>query len=503
MDQEIELCLALPAELNSAFIRKLPKLLPAAGKPEQQDLLSIYYDTPNMDLQRRDMGLRLRQKGNQWIQTVKYGQSAGAGLNARAEFEHITHGPALELANIADLDARNFLCDDKIATRLQPAFTTRVQRTLWEIEDKQGNIVEVCLDVGHVSCDDRSAVVNEVEVELKQGKLEAMFAVALTLAKTFPLLPQPRSKAERGARLFTQTPIKPEGAKLPELTPDMSPIEARRLIKMECLRHLQANLPWVGQGDDMEFIHQARVAIRRMRSANKAFAALPDDATWNRLENGLQALAQMLGDVRDRDVLVHETLARIEPAFEGKIPLHVVQQALLQQREELIQKVRTAMHSPRIGTLLLHLLAWLHVDHPEDSAADGVALKDFAHAALDKRLASVEKFAKRWEKLDEPERHTLRKHVKKLRYSAEFFSSLYPQARVKKFLGSYRDVQEALGLMNDAVVSRELLQQLAVQQPAVAFAAGAAAGWEEHIGYLAVEEIMPALQEMRSAKPYW
>ena len=118
MDQEIELCLALPAELNAAFIQKLPKLLPAAGKAVQQDLLSIYYDTPNMDLQRREMGLRLRQKGEQWIQTVKYGQSAGGGLNARAEFEHITHGPALELANIADLDARNLLCDDKIATRL-------------------------------------------------------------------------------------------------------------------------------------------------------------------------------------------------------------------------------------------------------------------------------------------------------------------------------------------------------------------------------------------------
>ena len=125
------------------------------------------------------------------------------------------------------------------------------------------------------------------------------------------------------------------------------------------------------------------------------------------------------------------------------------------------------------------------------------------HAALDKRLSAVEKYAKRWERLDESERHTLRKHVKKLRYSAEFFSSLYPAARVKKFLGSYRDVQEALGLMNDAVVSRELLQQLAVQQPATAFAAGAAAGWEERIGYLAVEEIMPALQEMRGAKVYW
>ena len=33
--------------------------------------------------------------------------------------------------------------------------------------------------------------------------------------------------------------------------------------------------------------------------------------------------------------------------------------------------------------------------------------------------------------------------------------------------------------------------------------AGAAAGWEERIGYLAVEEIMPALQEMRGAKVYW
>ena len=110
MNTEIELSLSLSPSHNAEFKRKVAKLLPQASKPVEQLLVSIYYDTPALDLAKRRMGLRLRKQGNQWIQTVKFGQKGGGGLNARTEVEHITHGQMLELANIGHVEARDFLC---------------------------------------------------------------------------------------------------------------------------------------------------------------------------------------------------------------------------------------------------------------------------------------------------------------------------------------------------------------------------------------------------------
>ena len=90
MSTEIELSLSLSPSQNAEFKRKVAKLLPQASKPVEQPLVSIYYDTPALDLAKRRMGLRLRQQGNQWIQTVKFGQKGGglvfgdvAGLELR------------------------------------------------------------------------------------------------------------------------------------------------------------------------------------------------------------------------------------------------------------------------------------------------------------------------------------------------------------------------------------------------------------------------------------
>ena len=501
MSTEIELSLSLSPSQNAEFKRRVAKLLPQASKPVEQLLVSIYYDTPALDLARRRMGLRLRQQGSQWIQTVKFGQKGGGGLNARTEVEHITHGQMLELANIGHVEARDFLCDDKIATRLQPTFATRVVRTQWEVEDKQGNVVEIALDVGHIECDGRKHPINEVEIELKHGTTEAVFTVALMLARNFALLPQQRSKAERGYRLFEQIPTTPVGAQDVPLDPEMTPHQARRVIMLECMRQLQFNLVELGQGDDMEFVHQARVAIRRMRSADKAFAALPTDSVWNQLETKLQALAQQLGEIRDRDVLVRETIAAVEPSLAHRVKLEPVKKHLMTQREALMRAMREDLDSPRIGMLLLQVLHWLYQEPPANAEED--KLRAFTRDALNRRANSVDKLARRWHKLNEEQRHTLRKQVKKLRYAAEFFASLYDAYKVKKYLSSQQAMQKVLGTMNDAAVCRHMLETLASQHPETAFAGGAVAGWYEHIDMESSQQTEQALESLKEARPFW
>src|SRR5262245_14290278 len=108
MTIETELKLRLPPTRNATFRRQMTTLAPNAAPPETERLISIYYDTPTLALAQRDIGLRLRQVGTQWLQTLKLGEQAGAGLHQRPELEAAVSGPALELDQVTDRKIQQF-----------------------------------------------------------------------------------------------------------------------------------------------------------------------------------------------------------------------------------------------------------------------------------------------------------------------------------------------------------------------------------------------------------
>jgi hypothetical protein len=57
------------------------------------------------------------------------------------------------------------------------------------------------------------------------------------------------------------------------LTPEMSSSQAFKAIALACLRQLTDNVPVLRQGDP-EGLHQARVAVRRLRAAMALFGEL-------------------------------------------------------------------------------------------------------------------------------------------------------------------------------------------------------------------------------------
>src|SRR5690606_21603314 len=98
MPTETELKLGLPAHCNDAFRRLLADQPP----PVTEQLYSIYYDTPGLTLARRDIALRLRRVEGRWLQTLKLGEQAGAGLHRRIELEQPVAGRALELEQLGE-----------------------------------------------------------------------------------------------------------------------------------------------------------------------------------------------------------------------------------------------------------------------------------------------------------------------------------------------------------------------------------------------------------------
>jgi len=500
---ETELKLRLPSSKNTAFRRLMANHVATGSQPDSERLLSIYYDTPDLTLAQHDMGLRLRQVGGQWVQTLKLAEQAGAGLHQRPELEMLIDGPALTLNQIPDRKLRHFLTQDTIEPALLPLFTTDIKRTRWTLQDQHGNQLEVCLDQGKVCGQEQTLRLNEVEIELKQGNVQAVFELALALANTLPLVPDPQSKAERGYALYRKPPPPaPSKALLPSLNRKSPPEAAFRLVVQETLRHLQANVPGILDHDDMECIHQARVALRRLRSAQKAFAPFVPDEEWHVITAKVHWLATLLGQVRDLDVFLAETLPSIEAATPGDVDFTSLKVVMTERRTHLRREVHAAFTSPRYCTLLIHLLAWLN-QPPAVSTTKSIKLDDYVPRSLTRRWQPVKRLGRNWQNLSPEQRHDLRKQAKKLRYTAEFFSPLYKHKPVRRYLERLQGLQQVLGDMNDGIAAQTLLAQFAQEHPELAMVAGWVTGWLANTSQQAELQLARSLKRLKRTPAFW
>ncbi|MFN4148214.1 MAG: inorganic triphosphatase, partial [Rhodocyclaceae bacterium] len=106
MAEEIELKLALPETAQRAFLRH-PLLRQAAHKQTAR-LTNIYYDTPDLDLRKHGIALRLRKRGRSWLQTVKCAGKQMGGVSSRPEWE-TPYAGHFDFAAIDDPVVRAFL----------------------------------------------------------------------------------------------------------------------------------------------------------------------------------------------------------------------------------------------------------------------------------------------------------------------------------------------------------------------------------------------------------
>lgn len=82
-----------------------------------------------------------------------------------------------------------------------------------------------------------------------------------------------------------------------------------------------------------------------------------------------------------------------------------------------------------------------------------------AAAFLSKRHRKLRREGKGFAKKALPELHAVRIEAKKMRYTAEFFSSLYGK-KANSFISAVKQLQDSLGCLNDGVVAQGLVAEL-------------------------------------------
>ena len=459
-----------------------------ADEPETRQLHASYFDTSDLRLARAGASLRHRDDDG-W--TVKLARPSGVALE-RSEL-HVD-GPAGD-PPAAAVDLVHALIR---RAPLQLAAHLDTTRTRIVLRDADGEMLAELVD-DDVSVHNGSASstteFRELEVEFAAGtSAELVDRIAEYLRRSGAGEPEHLSKIARA--------LGPRALDAPDLVPPSdldfasTPTEVLRAAIARSTARLLAHDPGVRLGADPEDVHQARVATRRIRSDLRTFREVVDPGWDESLRSELEWLGDLLGVVRDTDVLLDRLEARVTSLDPADQPLGAqLLDGLRTQRSAARDELLAGLRSDRYLDLLERLLA---------------ASRAVPSSVADLELDLGDVVAKPWKKLrkavkalgDDPpdeELHKVRIRAKRARYAAEAVTPALGKG-AKRFASAVADLQDVLGEHQDAVVAGQWLRDHRSDDVSTAFVAGRLAGIEDAAAQASREEWESVWKKARRPK---
>jgi CHAD domain-containing protein len=244
-----------------------------------------------------------------------------------------------------------------------------------------------------------------------------------------------------------------------------------------------ANLNALRTSDDPEVVHQARVGWRRLRSALRLFKpALAVDVvpSWE----ALQLLLSFLGELRDLDVALTDTLPPLADAYTAgdarrTDAWQAMTQSLLHAADLQRKSVRYALHEPTVGAALLATTQWLEELSALNGPTDGgvevkVSLRRWSRRRI-VRLHRQLRIARK--DTDHPDsQHRVRILAKRMRYGIEALRTFLPKRRAKRWYQQATSLQLSLGAARDVMQAGALVAKLEAARGLAEFLRGVAVG---------------------------
>lgn len=475
----------LKFDADTGFV--LPDLsgLAEVGEPVTYELEAVYHDTEDLRLAARKVTLRRRTGGTDagWHLKVP------AGTDSKRE-RQAPLGDTLpaELASLLPAYVRG--------REVGPVATLSTVRTVRELRSPSGEVLAELADdlvTGTVAGTPGGSSWREIEVELVSGDPRLLKKVGARLRKAGAERAAGSSKL--GRLLGSRVPVPPS-------------IDGSRAGDA-LLRHIAAQVDQLLAYDPRvrlevpDSVHKMRVAVRRLRSVLASGRPLLDRAVTDPLQPELRWLADLLGEVRDAEVLHERFSGRLAPLSE------VCRQnpEWLRQIKKRERKGYTAIRKELSGEryfALLDALDRLLAAPPFTGRAHGDAEKELrklvrrswrrlerAHAAIGEASESAGEAA-----ADEA-RHETRKAAKRLRYTADAAYEVLG-GDAKAVSKAAKDLQEVLGRFQDGVIAQEQLRAVEPASVEEAFGLGALYGLEHCEAERARDEVEAAWADART-----
>ena len=245
------------------------------------------------------------------------------------------------------------------------------------------------------------------------------------------------------------------------LTPEMESLTAVKTIYQDLLTTMLVNEQGIINDLDSEFLHDFRVAIRRTRSGLTLIKDVLDPEISSRFKDDFRYLGQITGPMRDLDVYL-----LMEGNYKARLPehlqegLHYFFEDLTKKRDRDLKKLVRALREPRYRSITSDWQEFLNGEANELQGKNSqVAIETLARKIITKRFQRILRDGKAINQgSPDEELHRLRIQGKKLRYSLEFFSSLFPKQEMKKLIKQLKLLQDNLGDFNDLSVQQEMLE---------------------------------------------
>ncbi len=483
---ERELKFHVPADKRAALEKRLRK-----DGATDLPLHACYFDTEKHELAKRRVALRLRQEGGLWMQTIK---TPGPDELSRIEINHPRPDPTLDLSLYQGSFVEEILA--KLESPLELRYETQVHRLVLKVNCDDSE-VELAYDQGVIKSGGLELPLCELELELVTGEASGLFKLAGQCLGKHGLIVDLRSKAQRGDALarITQnikhdSPSDINASDAPAqaavltqlykarraghvlLTSDLTMRQAYQRCATDCMNQIVRNTTFLATVASLhapasacvEYVHQIRVGIRRIRSCWKFFGKWVelDEAS---LGSALRDYFAQLGKARDGDVIRETITPRLVDAGMAELSLPAPGDN---------DSMPALAASPHVQATLLTLLQ--HLTDAESASQtqkrSETKLEKALTKRLNKRLDAVCEQGARFSELSIEKQHRLRKRVKALRYSMEFSASLLSAKRLARLREALVTAQHTLGDLNDLYIADDFYQPLIATQPQAYFASG-------------------------------
>jgi triphosphatase len=307
----------------------------------------------------------------------------------------------------------------------------------------------------------------------------------------------------------------PRKARPIELSPRDSIEDAAAWVFSAALDHFEDNLPDFTLRQSVESVHQMRVGLRRLRAAIGLFRGAIDGQSLEAARDRAKNLASILGAARNWDVFLEMLAAgparslADDPSFqalEGAIEARRARAYLVAQKTLAGRKT-----AKFIGDLRKTIAAR---DWTRDAAAtEPGSAREFAKTALTRLRKRALKKSRGLAGLTPDQRHEARIALKKARYGAEFFESLFSHRRdARDFSAALAKMQDGLGVFNDMEMANALLDEIDSHRgakgaahggPGPLRASGFVRGWFAHAAREGAAHARKSEKRLKALEPFW
>jgi CHAD domain-containing protein len=247
------------------------------------------------------------------------------------------------------------------------------------------------------------------------------------------------------------------------LTPSDTLDEAGRKTMCYHFARLLDNEEGTRLGEDIEALHDMRVATRRLRAAFEVFGQAFESGALKPHLRGLRATGRALGRVRDLDVFIDKSRRYVETLPEEQ---HQGLESLFEQLEAQREDNRVAMlaflDSQEYHTFKRQFNIFLHTpgagarQFPQDEPLPRL-VSELGPVLIYTRLAAVRAYDPFIAEAQIETLHALRIEFRKLRYAVEFFREVLGE-QADAIIEEFKSLQDHLGDLNDANVASQIVK---------------------------------------------